>query len=208
MSDIDAPFTSFGYEDTLSPDQQARLEGEPAWGFDLREHPVLPASQVQAILKAAADLPVDPRRALVMRFTLDAWSHIRRRDYRNAFLSAWTGIELTINYLWARHLHQKDVVGQRNKRLASWDVGRILEVLELVGVISSDLFRRLDRARELRNSVLHSGRSASAQDARAGVAALMEVAAAVWSLPYPRRLCDNLTLEQGALEESGTHHGY
>ncbi|MEK7280895.1 MAG: hypothetical protein AAB037_00895, partial [Chloroflexota bacterium] len=168
MSDIDWPFTSYEYEGTLSPLQQARLEGNQSWSFDMQLHPVLPSSRIEAIVKATAQLSADPRRALVMRFTLDAWSHLNRRDYRNAFLFAWTGIELTVNSLWARQQGQKAVRGQRRSRPLSWQAGRVLKALQLIGVISSASFKRLDRARDLLNSVLHSGSAASPQDARNG----------------------------------------
>ena len=205
ISDIDAPFTSYGYEGTLSPDQQARLEGEPAWSFDLREHPVVSSSRIEAVVRAAAGLSTDPQRALVMRFTLDAWSHLSKRDYRNAFLSAWTGIELAVNSLWAYELDREAVTGQRRRRLLSWDVGRLLEVLQLTGVIPSDLLRRLDRARELRNSFLHSGSPTSPRDAKKGVGALIDIAVVAWNLPLPRSLASSLTIEDG--DEPGTPNG-
>lgn len=200
MSDFEAPFTSYEYEDTLSSDQQARLEGEPAWSFDVRSHPVLPSSRIEDIVQAAAKLPPDPQRALVMRFTLDAWSHLSKRDHRNAFLSAWTGIELTVNALWARQLSEKAVVGDRRRRLLAWEAGRVLEVLQLNSVIPPALFGRLERARRLRNDVLHSGASVPSKGAREGIVSLIELAVSAWNLPVPRNLLDDLVHEGTPIE--------
>jgi len=124
----------------------------------------------------------------VMQLHLEAWSHLEKREDRSAFLSAWTGIELSCVEAWKHWLVRQNVSTAQLKRLLRWDINRILEMLQINEVLSINKVNELNSIREQRNGILHRGEAAKELHSKEAGKMLSELLSSIWRLPISRHV--------------------
>lgn len=82
----------------------------------------------------------------------EAENYNAKDDYLPAFLLSWISIELSLRRLWFELIEKYRYNG---KRLSRWNVSYIIEILSLLGIITS-LKNDIETARGRRKSIVHA----------------------------------------------------
>lgn len=188
IGDVQRPLVSLSYEDSVRPEQVGRLEGDRTAWWPIRFRQVLPVDEVERAMRQAEMAVAHPQQTLIKLLCLEAWSFYRRREQRSCLLSAWTGLELNIHELCSRHLSGRATSKQQKQRILGWDIGRMLDLLQLNGILGQREFDELDVARRKRNRVLHQGESVSRIEAHQSVNLLIRLTAGTWHLSVPEEV--------------------
>ena len=166
-SDVKAPLWSYSTEDVVHHEQLDRLSGQRLW-FAYDDSRTIPASLIDTALEEAAGW-LDSQWDLPRKFTLDASTFLRRGEHRNATLAAWTAIELALSTEWRAELAAGNATRAVRKRLAGWDISRIIDHLNHVGLVTAEELGDLNWLRQTRNALLHRGAPISGADAERAV---------------------------------------
>lgn len=76
---------------------------------------------------------------------------------------SWSIIESLLDYKFGKYLISKKISMRRIKSLKRYQISTILEILELLDEIDSDLYGDLNAIRKDRNSIIHPKNEDSAQ---------------------------------------------
>ena len=120
---------------------------------------------IAGLPERAEELAATTQLATAMASYHEGWTHHHRMEWRPAFLSCWTSIEIALGQLWAQHVKAQPGATRSRKAVGNWDVGRTLDLLGLYGVLTNDDVSSIHALRELRNKVIHRGTSTSSSDA-------------------------------------------
>ncbi len=191
VSNVETPLTGFSLNDDVNKEQSDRLWGEPAWRGSLRRTAVIGITKIEEIARWSEKTTSESVKALVMQFCLDAWSYFYHREYRSAFLAAWTVCELACNELWECYLTGQCVTGKMKNELLRWDVSRILDLLLVNKRLSEESFYALDEVRRERNRVMHGGKLVTRESGVQIINLTMRLVSVTWKLPLPEDLMAN-----------------
>lgn len=187
--DIGTPLASYSYSYTVGNEQRRRLEGEKVWFENMMPHALLDKEVVVRAVSSLGKLDEEPKRFLVMEFCLEAWTQLARRDYRGAFLSAWTAIELDCYELWRRLLVGQGADQTRMRALERWDINRVIQMLEALHALEDGEVQEVQTHRTRRNQVAHAGVQSSRLEAVQALQFAMKLTAKTWQLT-----CDDTKL--------------
>jgi hypothetical protein len=190
--DMAAPFDSFGWDDNLHPEHEKRLQGEIAWRAIYERIATIATTSLNAIISQAEHLTRNGQRGLVMKLCLDSWTGLIRRDHRNAFLTAWTAIELGCSKLLENYLAAQETRTQLIKEAERWDISWTLDVLEISKHIPADKASAINGLRQTRNRALHSGEALTVTQAEQAVEAAINFTTTTWEIPFEPLLLNNL----------------
>lgn len=185
-SDVTQPFNAIGWDGEISLEQENHFWGQAEW-YPLKLGGLaIDLSHLREALKDSEQYARHDDRKLVMQICLEASTALRRREYRSAFLSAWTAIELNCGTLWKRHITHQVTSQALLDHLDGWDISRMTGILNKEGHLRAEQARQLNAFRKQRNDVLHGGYSPSKEDAQVAGAQAMQLTSEVWQLPSPK----------------------
>lgn len=95
------------------------------------------------------------KRLELAALTNEALYHFREFNYPFGLIAAWTACEVMLDKLWNNHTVNHG--GKRRKKLEGRDYTSSvrIEILNEIGVVSGDLYQRLETARTARNRWVH-----------------------------------------------------
>ena len=197
--------------------QLARLQrASPIEAIQLQEERRLPADELANALQAGrAILNAIPE--LSGEFLLKGTTGYARRDWSAALASLWIVVEQITSSVWTN-----DVIGRARAEVSpsgridqlkdarTWSTGPRHELLYQTGRINQQLLVELSAARRARNSLAHSGKHPSEEEARAAydsVIGLLKVAARHLPLPLANLNLRDHTLTDPFVPQERTQQG-
>jgi hypothetical protein len=94
---------------------------------------------------------------------LEAHTHLEDNEPTQSFVFSWSIIEPVVTSIWATYLKSRGVGGARKKKLegTDWTLDSRSEVLQLAGLLSTELYGELSEVRRIRNRVFHGEEKAT-----------------------------------------------
>lgn len=121
-------------------------------------------------------------------------------NYDTSIILAWFAIESIINELWENHIgslnttsmnHRPRISSERKKALtgSSFEASKIIQMLELFGILSFDTFEKLKTVRQNRNNIAHIQKIAlTAEKAGEAISAAQEMIFLLWGIEFTPNL--------------------
>jgi hypothetical protein len=100
---------------------------------------------------------------------VESYTCIQSSQFIQSFIISWTIIEKYLYWIWESHLRRKSVNHDRRKNLtdgSGWNVSKVIEMLDVAGVITNEDYKILTDLRKKRNDLIHEGEIISKEDAQ------------------------------------------
>lgn len=89
---------------------------------------------------------------------IEAFTHLREKQYIQSFMLSWVIIERLINEYWKKYLKERGFSNNRVKNLSespNWTASIKIETKNLLGLITNEEYGELSRLRKIRNDFMH-----------------------------------------------------
>jgi len=99
---------------------------------------------------------------------VESYTCIQSSQFIQSFIINWTIIEKYLYWIWEIQLRKKSVNHERRKNLtdgSDWNVSKVIEMLDVEGVITRENYKILTDLRKKRNDLIHEGEIISQKDA-------------------------------------------
>ncbi|MDE1862004.1 MAG: hypothetical protein KGI33_03725 [Thaumarchaeota archaeon] len=100
----------------------------------------------------------------------DSREHLNNRDYAASFLFSWLILERKIFSDWDYKIKGLKLSNDRTSQFLNhkreWSLGRVLEISNLLGIISNEKYQTLTKFRDIRNNLAHGFLKVERDDAK------------------------------------------
>lgn len=99
---------------------------------------------------------------------VESFTCLQSSQFIQSFIVSWTIIEKYLYWIWESHLRKQSINHERRKKLtdgSGWNISKVIEMLDVGGVINRDDYKILTDLRKKRNDLIHEGEIISQEDA-------------------------------------------
>jgi len=125
-------------------------------------------SEILDLMRKSQGIHKIPKLAELLRFMLEAETHLFNSDYSPAFMLGWIVLERHISEVWAASLRKKELSKESRRKMlntAQWPIDNIIETLNLNSEIELSTYTLLIDLKNKRNNFMHRGYVIAQRDA-------------------------------------------
>ncbi|MGV8150231.1 MAG: hypothetical protein ACP5NV_00710 [Candidatus Woesearchaeota archaeon] len=119
-------------------------------------------NEIKEVLKKSEIVLKNETLSDLVCFLLESVTDYTNSQYSQAFIMAWYVLEKEMFEQWRSLIKDKKIIGGRREKLHStnnWTIYHAVETLNLIGKISDEKFKQIDKLRIKRNNLVHRGKS-------------------------------------------------
>jgi len=133
--------------------------GKRYWEPDFHPHISIREEGFSHLLKMAEIISNESEVSNCILLFVEANTCLQSSQYMQSFIVSWTIIEKYLYWVWGKHLKNKKVNRKRRDRLtgSNWNIARVIEILDVNGLITRDDYKLITELRQKRNDLIHEG---------------------------------------------------
>lgn len=141
---------------------------ELSWNPDIRPSFSIKPEGLSLLLDISEMINNEPEITDCLVLLVESFTCMQSSQFIQSFIVSWTIIEKYLYWIWESHLRKKSINYERRKKLtdgSDWNVAKVIEMLDVEGVINREDYKILTDLRKKRNDLIHEGEIISQEDA-------------------------------------------
>ena len=172
MSEIQVSPTTFriGSRDIIPRGNVLRQFDRKGLSWEPDVHPYLSIKPegLSLLLDISEMINNEPEITDCLILLVESFTCMQSSQFIQSFIVSWTIIEKYLYWIWESHLRKNGINHRRRKKLtdsSGWNVSKVIEMLDVGGVINREDYKILTDLRKKRNDLIHEGEIISQEDA-------------------------------------------